>query len=103
MSNVVEATLSALSSDKAPGQVINVGCGGSNSLLAVVVAIEQASGLHLAPRLAPQAAGDVMHSCANICLTRELLGYTPGVSFTEGVGIAFEAVAAYLALPHNKR
>jgi len=36
VSNVVEATLAALSSDKAAGRVINVGCGGSHSLLDLV-------------------------------------------------------------------
>jgi len=103
VSNVLEATLSALSSGKAAGRVINVGCGGSHSLLDLVAAIEQASGRPLKPSFAPERAGDVKDSCADISRARDLLGYEPRVSFGEGVGNTFEAVATHLALPHSQR
>jgi UDP-glucose 4-epimerase len=85
VSNVVEATLSALSADKAVGRVINVGCGGSHSLLDLVAAIEQASGRSLSPSFAPERPGDVRHSCADISLARELLEYEPDVRFEDGI------------------
>ena len=93
VSNIVDATLSAMSADKAAGRVINVGCGDSHSLLDLVAAIEQAWGQPLAPGFAPERAGDVKHSCADISLGRELIGYEPRVSFDEGVGATFTALA----------
>jgi nucleoside-diphosphate-sugar epimerase len=92
--NVVEATLSSLKAEGAGGRVINVGCGGSHSLLDLVAAIEGASGRALSPRFASPRSGDIRHSCADITLARELLGYEPIVSFGEGVGRTYEAVAS---------
>jgi len=92
VSNVVEATLSALSSENARGRVINIGCGASHSLLDLVAAIEQASGLPVAPRFAPERPGDVKHSCADISLARELLGYEPHVAFDQGVRATYAAL-----------
>jgi len=99
VANVVQATLSALSAEAACGHVINVGCGGSHSLLDLVTAIEAACDHSLIPRFAAMRPGDVKHSCADITLARELLGYTPHISFAEGVRRTFEAIATDLAAP----
>lgn len=103
VSSVVEATLSALSSDKGSRRVINVDCSGWSSLLDLVAAVERASGRPLNPSFAPERPGDVKHSCADISRARDLLGYTRRISFSEGVGKSFEAVATHLALPRNQR
>jgi len=94
VSNVVEATLAATHVDGAPGHVINVGCGGSHSLLDLVAAIERKAERRVTLRFAAERSGDVRHSCANISLARELLGYAPRISFADGVGMTFESVAA---------
>jgi nucleoside-diphosphate-sugar epimerase len=39
----------------------------------------------------------------DVSRARELLGHTPRISLSEGVGTTFDAVATHLALPHNRR
>jgi len=64
-----------------------------------VAAVEQAAGRPLNPSFAPDRPGDSKRSCASSSRARDLLGYTPRISFSEGVGQSFEAVATRLALP----
>ena len=45
---------------------------------------------HLHPTHAPERAGDVRHSVADISLARSLLGYEPVCSFEEGLAETVE-------------
>lgn len=67
------------------GKVINLACGGSINLLDLIAAINALLGTHIEPIFAPPRAGDVKHSCADIRLAQELLGFEPTVSFQEGL------------------
>ncbi|HMC35198.1 MAG TPA: GDP-mannose 4,6-dehydratase, partial [Myxococcales bacterium] len=88
VSDVVRATLLAAVSEKAPGEVINVGSGHSSSLIDLITILKQVIGGsaanlevdHQAPR-----AGDVRASSADISKARALLGYEPGVPLAEGL------------------
>lgn len=86
VANVVHGNLLAAEAPKAAGRVINVACRGSitvNTLareIARLVGRPEIEPVHRDPR-----PGDVMHSCASISLAEELLGYSPIMSFSDGL------------------
>lgn len=69
------------------GEVFNVGCGQRVSLNELVKRMaELLVTPHLLPPLyAPERAGDVKHSLADISRASEALGYAPVVSFKDGL------------------
>ena len=93
VSNVVEATLSAVTSARAAGRVMNVGCGRPHTLLELIGAVADASGRPLRPTTAAERSGDVRHSCADISCAVELLDYKPRISFEEGVRLTYQAMS----------
>jgi UDP-glucose 4-epimerase len=88
IADVVRANLLAATSDKAPGEVVNVASGVSSSLIDLIATLKQvigssAAGLeieHQAPR-----AGDLRESSADISKARAVLGYEPRVQLKEGL------------------
>jgi len=88
ISDVVRANLLAATSDKAPGEIVNVASGVSSSLVDLIATLKQvigssAAGLeieHQAPR-----AGDLRESSADISKARAVLGYEPRVQLEEGL------------------
>lgn len=83
--NVVHANLLACESSSADGMALNVACGESFSLLDLVNDINKLLGTNIEPVFEPERKGDVKHSLAAIDEARERLGYTPQVSFQEGL------------------
>jgi len=83
--NVVDANCLAADAPGAPGQVFNVGCGERVSLLAIVARLEELLGHPIERRHTPARVGDVPHTLADIGQAKRLLGYTPLVSFDEGL------------------
>ncbi|PJF30785.1 MAG: LPS biosynthesis protein WbpP [Candidatus Thermofonsia Clade 1 bacterium] len=84
--NVVQGNLLACQADKrVAGKVINLACGESINLLDLIAAINDLLGTHITPIFDAPRPGDVKHSCADIRLARDLLGFTPVVSFEEGL------------------
>ncbi len=83
--NTIQGNLLAMKSPNAAGQVMNVACGQSYTLLDVVRVINDYLGSNIKPVFAPARAGDIKHSKANIAKAETLLGYKPTVSFTDGV------------------
>ena len=85
--NVVHANLLAARSAKPiQGEVINVACGQRvtvNELVAEVISFCDDSSLRATH--APERAGDVRHSLADITRAKALLGYEPIVGFREGL------------------
>ena len=88
VSDVVRANLLAATSEKAPGEVVNVASGRSVSLVDLIATLKQVIGSsvahldieHEAPR-----AGDLRESSANISKARAVLGYEPRVHLAEGL------------------
>jgi dTDP-L-rhamnose 4-epimerase len=87
VSDIVQANLLALETDRADYQAINVGSGRPTAVRHVAEAILATLGRS---DLKPQALckfreGDIRHCHADISLARQLLGYEPKVTFAEGV------------------
>lgn len=84
--NVVHGNLLACQSDsRAAGKVINLACGDSISLLDLIRDINTLLGTNIEPNFEAPRAGDIKHSCADISLARDLLGFSPVVDFREGL------------------
>lgn len=83
--NVVQANLLAATAAKAPGHVINVGCGDRHSLNDLMDVLESVLGSRVERRYAAERQGDVKHSQADITRARELLGFEPAVDLEEGL------------------
>jgi nucleoside-diphosphate-sugar epimerase len=88
--NVVEANLLAARTPDVGGEVFNVGCGERISLLEIIARLETIFGRALPRRHTPRRAGDVSHTLADIGKGKRLLGYTPLVSFDEGLARTVE-------------
>ena len=86
--NVVQANLLACAApaERVAGRVINIGCGEAVNLLAVLKELSRLLGRPVTARHLDARAGEVRHSLADIGRARELLGYTAGVGFAEGLG-----------------
>lgn len=90
--NVVEANLLAAEADLEGPAVLNVGSGGRYSVLDLVAHLEQILQRRLEIRHAPARPGDMRDTQADIGLAHRLIGYTPQVSFAEGLRITVQAM-----------
>jgi UDP-glucose 4-epimerase len=87
--NTIEANLKACTAPGAAGEVFNVACGESASLLDAVDIIGDVAVAHGGKKIpaihAPARVGDIKHSLAQIDKARRILGYTAAVRFREGI------------------
>jgi nucleoside-diphosphate-sugar epimerase len=85
--NVVQANLLAASRpEPLAGAVINIACGGRITVNELAKAMAQGwKRPELKPLHAPERAGDVKHSLADLGRARQLLGYQPIVEFAKGL------------------
>jgi len=86
VSDIVQANLLALESDRANWQAINVGTGVATSIREVSRLLAEGLGLDLEPEIvAKYREGDIRHCVADISKARTLLGYEPRVSLERGM------------------
>jgi UDP-glucose 4-epimerase len=85
--NTVEGNLLAAvaPAEKVTGKVMNVATGVRITLNEVVEVLREITGYAGPVAYAPERAGDIRHSLADIALAEELLGYRPSVDFREGL------------------
>jgi nucleoside-diphosphate-sugar epimerase len=86
--NVVEANLACAVAQNISGQVFNVACGNSVSILDIVNALNKLLGTNLKPEFRPKREGDVRKTYADISKIRKIVG--PGIDFHEGLGLTVE-------------
>lgn len=87
--NVVEANLKGMLAPKeAVGEVYNIAYGGQVNLLDLYNKIRSLLGKDIKPLFAPDRAGDIKHSNADITKAKKLLGYDPEFSFEKGIELA---------------
>jgi len=85
VSNIVEANLTAATSDCEPGLVLNCACGEIIDLITLVKEINTLTGKNIEPIFGPPVPGDIKHSYADITKIKEKLGWTPKINFKEGL------------------
>jgi len=86
VSDVVQALLLSLESERAIGKTINVGTGTFTSINGLARSILRLLGdkpYSIVRR--PARKGDIQHSCADVTLARECLGYRPKVKLKDGL------------------
>ncbi len=93
--NVVAANILAMEAPRTSGEVINVACGEHVTVNQIIKRINESldksvRANHVAPR-----PGDIKHSWADIALARRVIGYTPVVSFAEGLKRTIDWYAAH--------
>ncbi len=72
------------------GQPLNIACNQSTTLNEILAKLQQLLGTNVQPEYAPERAGDVKHSLADISRAHKVLGYTPQVYFEDGLERAIE-------------
>jgi dTDP-L-rhamnose 4-epimerase len=86
VSDVVQANLLAMESDKADFQTINVGTGVSTSVRRVAEILAKELHVDIGPSIIERyREGDIRHCVADITRARTLLGYEPKVSLEQGI------------------
>jgi UDP-glucose 4-epimerase len=88
--NVVHGNLLACESETAVGQVLNLACGQSTTLLDLVAQLNRLLGKSLDPYFVAPRAGDILHSRADIRKAETLLGYSPQVDFERGLELTLD-------------
>ncbi len=83
--NVVEANMKAATAPNASGNVYNVACGTSLSVLELLKNICAMMDKPFAPEFAPPRTGDVLHSWADISAAQRDLDYQVSISLEEGL------------------
>ena len=90
VANVVDGVLRACEAPEANGEIINVATGGRISLNTLFEAMRRLIGADVKPVYAEPRQGDVRDSQADITKAQRLLGYSPTVSFEEGLRLTVE-------------
>jgi nucleoside-diphosphate-sugar epimerase len=90
VANVVDGVIRACGAKGAAGEVINVATGGRVSLKELWRTMAEIAGSDVEPAYGAPRAGDVRDSQADIGKARALLGYSPIVSFEEGLAKTLE-------------
>ena len=85
VSNVVEANLQAAVAEGVAGEVFNAACGDRITVSQALDQIKMLTGSNVEPRYEQARTGDILHSQAEVSRARDHLGWTPSVTFTEGL------------------
>jgi nucleoside-diphosphate-sugar epimerase len=85
VANVIDANLLAADASDAAGRVLNVATGGSETVNDLADIIGRLLDKDVTRVHGPERAGDVRQSRADIASAAETIGYTPVVSFEEGL------------------
>lgn len=84
--DVVNATIIAIESDKANGEIFNVGFGAATSVLTVANTLVKKYGIEVPVVVTGNfRLGDIRHNFADMRKINELLGFKPTVDFETGV------------------
>lgn len=86
VSDIVQANLLALETDRADYQAVNVGTGKPTSVKQVMRMLAEGLGKQIEPEIVGKyREGDIRHCVADITRARTLLGYEPKVSLEQGI------------------
>jgi len=86
VSDIVQANLLALATDRADFEAVNVGTGRPTSVAEVSRLLAAGLGKDIEPEFVGKyREGDIRHCVADIARARDLLGYEPRVTLEEGI------------------
>jgi UDP-glucose 4-epimerase len=85
VANVVDATMRAAGAEGASGRIFNVAAGSPASVNTVAETIGRIVGKPVERRHAPERAGDIRDSWADVSEARAVLGFEPSVALEEGL------------------
>jgi len=86
VSDIVQANLLALETDKADYQAMNIGTGRATSVKQIARLLARGLGKDIEPVIVDKyREGDIRHCVADISKAEKLLGYKPKVSLEEGL------------------
>ncbi len=88
--NVVKANLSACVVPGISGEVFNVACGSTTSVMDIVNEINKILNTKIKPVFAPKRSGDVRKTYADISKMKSLLGIKKLVQFEEGIKLTVD-------------
>jgi nucleoside-diphosphate-sugar epimerase len=83
--NVIEANIKAATVKGISGEIFNVACGSSNTVLSIVYKINKILGKSIRPTLEPSRIGDVRKTLADIAKLKTKLGIKEFIGFEEGL------------------
>lgn len=83
--NVVDANITAATSENGAGEAFNIACGQRISLNELLEKLRDLIGTDIEAIYDEPRVGDVKHSLADISAVRETFGYEPKVNFDEGL------------------
>ncbi|MBM3254032.1 MAG: SDR family oxidoreductase [Candidatus Omnitrophica bacterium] len=84
--NVVDVNLIAATSKNSAGEIFNIACGKSNTILELVNQLNKMLKKDMEPVFTPPRHGDVIHTLADISKAKNILGFNPIIDFEEGLG-----------------
>lgn len=96
--NVVQANIKAAAAKGVSGEIVNVACGESNSVLDIAKVANKILGKNIKPIFQPKRTGDVRKTLADITKLKTKLGVKKLVHFEEGL----EKTVEYFKNARNK-
>lgn len=90
VANVVEANLRACVVPKISGEVFNIACGTTTSILDIIREANKILRLQLKPVYGPKRAGDVRKTYGDISKMKNILGVKKIVGFEEGLKLTID-------------
>lgn len=90
VNDVVEATLLALETKDATGEIFNIGYGTCTTISNLTRLIQELAGSDLQIMFKDDRPGDIKRSHANIEKARQTLGYNPRIALREGLKLLLE-------------
>lgn len=90
VANVVEANLRACVVPKISGEVFNIACGSTTSILDIIKIANKTLGLKLKPEYGPKRQGDVRKTYADISKMKNVLGLKKIIGFEEGLKLTID-------------
>ncbi len=104
VSDIVQANLLALESDKANYESINVGTGRATSVNQVARLLSAGLGKDIEPEIVDKyREGDIRHCISDITRARTLLGYEPRVTLEQGIPELLDWVREQTAVDQAER
>lgn len=90
VANVVKANLKACVTPGISGEVFNIACGRTSSVMDIVDALNKLMKADIKPEYAPKRPGDIRRSYADVSKMKKLLKPGKFVEFKEGMALTFK-------------